>query len=109
MLVIEMYVEFEHLLDEVEEVDRHVKLEGYYSKSDKEFEDTYEFIDDNENDDQLDHNMEADVEDVANILTNQFPFEEPHFMTNFDFEALNALEFPEFVNPIVIANGEFAI
>ncbi|MED6210284.1 hypothetical protein PIB30_062735 [Stylosanthes scabra] len=64
-------------------------VEGYYGDSEEEFEGKYE-IDDANEEDVLEHDMESDVEDVANALANELPFQEPSFMRVLDEEALKA-------------------
>ncbi|MED6160369.1 hypothetical protein PIB30_050879 [Stylosanthes scabra] len=99
--VIELYVEFEQIpyVDgAVEEVQPDLAFEGYYSDKEEEFEDNYEIQDPNE-EDVLDHDMESDVADVANALTNEVPFQEPSFMRVLDEDVLNAPEFAKDMNP----------
>ncbi|MED6107181.1 hypothetical protein PIB30_011751 [Stylosanthes scabra] len=105
--VIELYVEFEpipYVVGTIEEVQPDLAFEGYYSDNEEEFEGNYE-IDDANEEDVLEHDMESDVEDVANALANELPFQEPSFMRVLDVEALKAPEFAEDMNP----SGEFAI
>ncbi|MED6216734.1 hypothetical protein PIB30_010481 [Stylosanthes scabra] len=71
--VIELYVEFKqisYVVGGVKEVQPDLAFEGYYSDSEEEFEGNYEIQDANE-EDVLKHDMESDVEDVANALANE--------------------------------------
>ncbi|MED6167861.1 hypothetical protein PIB30_006832 [Stylosanthes scabra] len=99
--MVEKYVEFEqipYVVGAVEEVRPDLVFEGYYSDSEEEFEGNYE-IDDANEEDVLQHDMESDVEDVANALANELHFQEPSFMRVLDEEALKAPEFAEDMNP----------
>ncbi|MED6210974.1 hypothetical protein PIB30_069247 [Stylosanthes scabra] len=98
--VVELYVEFEqisYVVGVVNEVQLDFAIEGYYSDSEEEFEGTYE-IDDGNEEDVLEHDMESDVEDVANALANELSFQEPSFMRVLDEKALKAPEFAEDMN-----------
>ncbi|RYR24818.1 hypothetical protein Ahy_B02g058362 [Arachis hypogaea] len=80
--------------------------------SEKEFESNYEVVDSGVDEDQADGTMEADVADVANVLTNQHPFEEPTFMRSLDLEAMHAPKFPQYINVAelpVVTDGEFTV
>ncbi|MED6121770.1 hypothetical protein PIB30_033287 [Stylosanthes scabra] len=99
--VVELYVEFEqipYVIGAVEEVQPDLAIEGYYSDSEEEFEGTY-VIDDANEEDVPEHDMESDVEDVANVLANELPFQEPSFMCVLDEEAMKEPEFAEDMNP----------
>ncbi|MED6183271.1 hypothetical protein PIB30_036350 [Stylosanthes scabra] len=99
--VVELYVEFEqipYVVGAVEEVQPDLAIEGYYSDSEEEFEGTY-VIDDANEEDVSEHDMESDVEDVANALANELPFQEPSFMRVLDEEAMKEPEFAEDMNP----------
>ncbi|MED6217956.1 hypothetical protein PIB30_022574 [Stylosanthes scabra] len=111
--VVELYVEFEqipYVVGAVEEIQPDFAFEGYYIDSEEEFEGNYEIHDANE-EDVLEHDMKSDVDDVANALANELPFQEPFFMRVLDEETLKALEFAEDMNPgpTFVPGGEFAI
>ncbi|MED6198647.1 hypothetical protein PIB30_068465 [Stylosanthes scabra] len=55
--------------------------------------------------------MESDVEDVANALANELPFQEPSFMRVLDEEAMKEPKFAEDMNPgpTFVPGREFAI
>ncbi|MED6120247.1 hypothetical protein PIB30_019230 [Stylosanthes scabra] len=111
--VVELYVEFEqipYVVGAVEEVQPDLAIEGYYSDSEEEFEGTYE-IDDANEEDVPEHDMESDVEDVANAIANELLFQEPSFMRVLDEEAMKEPEFAEDMNPgpTFVPGGEFAI
>ncbi|MED6108213.1 hypothetical protein PIB30_021508 [Stylosanthes scabra] len=78
--------------------------DGYYSDSEEEFEGNYE-IDYANEEDVPEHDMESDVEDVANALANELHFQEPSFMPTLDEKALKAPEFAEDMNPEKGRNG----
>ncbi|MED6182505.1 hypothetical protein PIB30_028998 [Stylosanthes scabra] len=105
---VELYVEFEQI--PYVEVQPDLAIEGYYSDSEEEFEGTYE-IDDANEEDVPEHDMESDVEDVANALANELPFQEPSIMRVLDEEAMKEPEFAEDMNPgpTFVPGGEFAI
>ncbi|MED6193987.1 yls2-like [Stylosanthes scabra] len=99
--VIDLYVEFEqipYVVGEVEEAQPDLAFDGYYSDSEEEFEGNYEMDDENE-EDVLEHDTESEVEDVANALANELPFQEPSFMRVLDENAMKAPEFAEDMNP----------
>ncbi|MED6107424.1 hypothetical protein PIB30_013781 [Stylosanthes scabra] len=101
--VVELFVEFEqipYVVGAVEEVQPDLAIEGYYSDSEEEFEGTFEIDDANEKD-VPEHDMESDVEDVANALANELPFQEPSFMRVLDEEAMKEPEFAEDMNIIL--------
>ncbi|RYR72759.1 hypothetical protein Ahy_A02g006972 [Arachis hypogaea] len=77
----------------------------YNSDSEEEFEINYEVVDPNGDEDQCDDTMAPNVTDVANILANEVPFEEPSFMRVLDLEAMHAPKFPDYMS----ADGEFAV
>ncbi|MED6190368.1 hypothetical protein PIB30_105168 [Stylosanthes scabra] len=111
--VIELYVEFEqipYVVEAVEEAQPDLAFDGYYSNNEEEFEGNYEMDDANE-EDVLEHDTESEVEDVANALANEMPFQEPSFMRVFNEDAMNAPEFAEDMNPgpIYVLGGEFVI
>ncbi|MED6111593.1 hypothetical protein PIB30_053608 [Stylosanthes scabra] len=92
--MIELYVEFEQIpygVGAAEEAQPELTFDGYYSDSEEEFEDNYEMDDANE-EDVLEHDTESEVEDVANALANELPFQEPSFM-----------------RPTYVPGGEFVI
>ncbi|XP_025612015.1 uncharacterized protein [Arachis hypogaea] len=56
--------------------------------------------------------MNADVTEVANVLANQQPFQEPSFMRSLDLEAMHAPEFPQYMNAVelpIVMDGEFTV
>ncbi|MED6201955.1 hypothetical protein PIB30_100422, partial [Stylosanthes scabra] len=84
--VIELYVEFEqipYVVRAVEEAQPDLAFDGYYSHSEEEFEGNYE-MDDANQEDVLGHDTESEVEDVANALANEMPFQAPSFMRVLD-------------------------
>ncbi|XP_016169132.2 uncharacterized protein LOC107611751 [Arachis ipaensis] len=103
---IELYIEFEQF-----EVDRNIEVEDYDSGSDEDFESNYEIVGPGENEDGADGPMNPDVAEVANALANSLPFQEPSFMRSLDLEAMNAAEFPQYMNAElpVVADGEFTV
>ncbi|MED6171833.1 hypothetical protein PIB30_044474 [Stylosanthes scabra] len=111
--VIELYGEFEqipYVIGAVEEAQPDLAFDGYYSDSEEEFEGNYEMDDANE-EDVLEHVSESEVEDVANALANELPFQEPSFMRVLDEDAMKAPEFAKDMNPgpTYVPDGEFAI
>ncbi|MED6201858.1 hypothetical protein PIB30_099314, partial [Stylosanthes scabra] len=109
--VIELYVEFEqvpYVVGAVEEAQPDLAFDGYYSDSEEEFEGNYEMDDANE-EDELEHDMDSDVGDVANALANELPFQEASFMRVLDEEAIKEPEFAEDMNPgpTYVPGGEF--
>ncbi|MED6186451.1 hypothetical protein PIB30_066829 [Stylosanthes scabra] len=56
-------------------------------------------MDDANQEDVLEHDTMSEVEDVANALANEMPFQEPSFMRVLDEDAMNAPEFAEDMNP----------
>ncbi|MED6209340.1 hypothetical protein PIB30_053700 [Stylosanthes scabra] len=99
--VIELYVEFEqvpYVVGAVEEAQPDLAFDDYYSDSEEEFEGNYE-MDDANQEDVLEHDTKSEVEDVANALANEMPFQEPSFMRVLDEDAMNAPEFAEDMNP----------
>ncbi|RYR21034.1 hypothetical protein Ahy_B03g066271 [Arachis hypogaea] len=107
MSCIELYIEFEQ-----SEADRNIELEDYDSDSEEEFESHYEIVGLGEEEDEADGTINADVAEVANVLTNQQPFQEPSFMRSLDLEAMHALEFPQYMNAAelpVVMDGEFTV
>ncbi|KAL4330035.1 hypothetical protein AHAS_Ahas13G0359800 [Arachis hypogaea] len=109
--VIELYVEFEQLPNTVEEHDHDFNWKSYNGDSEEEYEGNYDFIDLNADEEQEDCTVESDMEDVANALASEHPFEEPSFMCALDLDAMNASEFSEYANvdPPVVVDGEFVI
>ncbi|RYQ83984.1 hypothetical protein Ahy_B10g102875 [Arachis hypogaea] len=106
MSCIEMYIEFEQ-----SEANRNIELEDYNSDSEEEFKSHYEIVGLGEEEDEADGTMNADVAEVANVLANQQPFQEPSFMRSLDLEAMHAPEFPQYMNaklPVVV-DGEFMV
>nr|XP_025685558.1 uncharacterized protein LOC112786393 [Arachis hypogaea] len=103
---IELYIEFEQ-----SEADRNIELEDYDSDSEEDFESNYEIVGPGEDEDGADGTMNADVAEVANSLANSLPFQEPSFMRSLDLEAMNAPEFPQYMNAElpVVADGEFMV
>ncbi|XP_057733989.1 uncharacterized protein LOC130949227 [Arachis stenosperma] len=103
---IELYIEFEQF-----EADRNIELEDYNSDSEEDFKSNYEIIGPGEDKDGADGTMNADVAEVANALANSLPFQEPSFMRSLDLEAMNAPEFPQYMNAElpVVADGEFTV
>ncbi|RYR21106.1 hypothetical protein Ahy_B03g066363 [Arachis hypogaea] len=97
---IKLYIEFEQ-----SEADRNIEREDYNIDSGKKFESNYEIVGPDGDEDQGNDTMEANVIDVANVLGNEHPFEEPSFMRTFNLEAMHAPEFPKYMN----ADGEFAV
>ncbi|RYR61447.1 hypothetical protein Ahy_A04g018628 [Arachis hypogaea] len=107
MSCIELYIEFEQ-----SKADRNIELEDYDSDSKEEFESHYEIVGLGEEEDEADGTVNANVAEVANVLANQQPFQEPSFMRSLDLEAMYASEFPQYMNaaelPIVM-DGEFTV
>ncbi|RYR65713.1 hypothetical protein Ahy_A03g011641 [Arachis hypogaea] len=103
---IEVYVEFEQ-----SKADQNIKRKDYNSDSEKEFESNYEVVGPDGDEDQSDGTMAPTVTDLANALTNEYPFEEPSFMRVLDLKAMHTTEFPEYMNAEipVVADGEFAV
>ncbi|XP_072066836.1 uncharacterized protein [Arachis hypogaea] len=108
--VIELYVEFEELV-EVNLPKPNIDWTVYNTESEEEFEGTYHIVGPVEDVNEDDIIVEPDVADVTNALTSQHLSREPSFMHALDLDAMNAPEFPEFVNtnPVVVTNGEFVI
>ncbi|RYR29573.1 hypothetical protein Ahy_B01g054003 [Arachis hypogaea] len=96
----ELYIEFEQ-----SEADQHIERKNYNSDSEEEFENNYEVVGPDGDEDQGDDTMEVNVTDVANALANQYPFEELSFMRALNLKAIHASEFLEYMN----ADGEFAV
>ncbi|RYR74231.1 hypothetical protein Ahy_A02g008870 [Arachis hypogaea] len=86
-------------------------IEFYNGDSEEEYEGNYDFVDPNADKEQEDSTVESDVEDIANALASEHPFEEPSFMCSLDLDAMNAPEFPEYANadPPMVIDGEFVI
>ncbi|MED6114284.1 hypothetical protein PIB30_078839, partial [Stylosanthes scabra] len=96
-------IEFEqipYVVGVVEEAQPDLAFDGYYSDSEEEFEGNYEMDNANE-EDVLEHDTESEVEDVANALANELPFQEPSFMRVLDEDAMKAPEFAEDKNPTI--------
>ncbi|XP_016192223.1 uncharacterized protein LOC107633102 [Arachis ipaensis] len=108
--VIELYVEFEELV-EVNLPKPNIDWTVYNTESEEEFEGTYHIVGPVEDVNEDDIIVEPDVADVTNALTSQHLSREPSFMHALDLDAMNAPEFPEFVNtnPVVVTDGEFVI
>ncbi|RYQ81084.1 hypothetical protein Ahy_Scaffold1g107090 [Arachis hypogaea] len=106
ILFIELYIEFEQF-----EADRNILREDYNSDNEEEFENNYEVISPNGDEDQGEGTMAPNVIDVANALANEVPFEEPSFMRVLDLEIMHAPEFLEYMSAEVsiVADGEFAV
>ncbi|RYR21784.1 hypothetical protein Ahy_B03g067102 [Arachis hypogaea] len=96
--VIELYVEFDQLPNTVEQHDHDFDWKSYNGDSEEEYEGNYDFVEPNADEEQEDCTIESDVEDVANALASEHPFEEPSFMRALDLDAMNAPEFSEFAN-----------
>ncbi|XP_016191847.1 uncharacterized protein LOC107632694 [Arachis ipaensis] len=109
--VIELYVEFDQLPNTVEQHDHDFDWKSYNGDSEEEYEGNYDFVEPNADEEQEDCTIESDVEDVANALASEHPFEEPSFMRALDLDAMNAPEFSEFANadPPMVEDGEFVI
>ncbi|MED6189080.1 hypothetical protein PIB30_092211 [Stylosanthes scabra] len=99
-----------YVIGAVEEAQPDLAFDGYYSDNEEEFEGNYEMDDANE-EDVLEHDTESEVEDVANALANELPFQEPSFMRVLDEDAMKAPEFAEDMNPgpTYGPGGKFAI
>ncbi|XP_015939634.1 uncharacterized protein LOC107465153 [Arachis duranensis] len=108
--VIELYVEFEELV-EVNLPEPNIDWTVYNTESEEEFEGTYHIIGPVEDVDEDDIIVEPDIAEVTNALTSQHLSREPSFMHALDLDAMNAPEFPKFVNadPVVVTDGEFVI
>ncbi|RYQ98726.1 hypothetical protein Ahy_B07g086487 isoform C [Arachis hypogaea] len=98
-------MEFDQLPNTVEQDDHDFDGKSYNGDSEEEYEGNYDFVDPNADEEQEDCTIESDIEDVANALAREHPFEEPSFMRALDLDAMNAPEFPEYAN----ADGEFVI
>nr|XP_025703107.1 uncharacterized protein LOC112803867 [Arachis hypogaea] len=104
---IELYVEFEQ-----SETDRNILRKDYNSDSEEEFENNYEFVAPNGDEDQGDGTMAPDVTEVANALANEVPFKEPSFMRVLNLEAMHVPEFPEYMTAAeipIVEDGEFRV
>ena len=97
MSVIELYVEFEELV-EVDLPEANIDWTVYNSESEEEFEGTYHIVGPTEEVGEDDIIVESNVADVPNALASQYPSRESSFMHSLDVDAMNAPEFPEFVN-----------
>ncbi|RYR51317.1 hypothetical protein Ahy_A06g026335 [Arachis hypogaea] len=104
MSCIELYIEFEQ-----SEADRNIELEDYNSESEDEFESNYEIVSPGEDEEAAVGAMNANVAEVANVLANPHPFQEPYFMRSLDLGAMQ--EFSQYMNPAppVVADGEFTV
>ncbi|RYR16367.1 hypothetical protein Ahy_B04g073370 [Arachis hypogaea] len=109
--IIELYVEFDQLPNTMEQYDHDFDWESYNGDSEEEYEGNYYFVDPNADEEQEDCTIESDVEDVANALASEHPFEEPSFMRALDLDAMNTPEFSEYANadPPMVKDGEFVI
>ncbi|XP_057746344.1 uncharacterized protein LOC130965592 [Arachis stenosperma] len=103
---IELYVEFEQ-----SEADRNILREDYNSDSEEEFESNYEVVGPDGDEVQGDGAMAPDMSDVATVLANDVPFEEPSFMRVLDLEAMHVPEFPDYINAEIpfLVDGEFVV
>ncbi|RYQ81082.1 hypothetical protein Ahy_Scaffold1g107089 isoform A [Arachis hypogaea] len=108
---IELYIAFEQY-----EADRNILWEDYNSDNEEEFENNYEVVSPNVDEDQGEGTVAPNVIDVANALANELPFEEPSFMRVLDLEVMHAPEFSEYMSATaivaevsIIADGEFAV
>ncbi|RYR43476.1 hypothetical protein Ahy_A08g039884 [Arachis hypogaea] len=114
---IELYVEFEQ-----SEADRNILREDYNSDSEEEFENNYEVVGPDGDEDQGDGAVTPDMSDVANALANEMSFQEPSFMRVLDLKAMHVPEFPDYTSADTmfcmavvvaeipfIADGEFAV
>ncbi|RYQ99389.1 hypothetical protein Ahy_B07g087338 [Arachis hypogaea] len=85
---------------------------GYNSKNEEEFEGNYQILGPNEDGDEEDIMVDTDVTDVANVLADRHPFEEPSFMHTLNLDAIHALEFLEYFNSreaMIVAIKEYTI
>ncbi|RYR60950.1 hypothetical protein Ahy_A04g018038 [Arachis hypogaea] len=99
-----MYIENRHRISCIE-------LYIEFDDSEEDFESNFEIIGPGEDKDGADDTMNADVAEVANALANSLPFQEPSFMWSLDLEAMQALEFSQYMNaelPAVV-DGEFTV
>ncbi|XP_015963422.1 uncharacterized protein LOC107487318 [Arachis duranensis] len=108
--ILELYVEFEELV-EVDLPEANIDWTVYNSESEEEFEGTYHIVGPTEEVGEDDIIVESNVADVANALASQYPSREPSFMHALDVDAMNAPEFPEYINsnPVVVSDGEFVV
>ncbi|RYR15187.1 hypothetical protein Ahy_B04g071912 [Arachis hypogaea] len=77
--------------------------------SEEEFENNYEIVGPDENEDQADGTIEVEV---ANTLANQHLFEKLSFMHVLDLEAMHAPQFPKYMNAAehpIVTDGEFVV
>ncbi|QHO03276.1 uncharacterized protein DS421_13g430890 [Arachis hypogaea] len=95
--ILELYVEFEELV-EVDLLEANIDWTVYNSESEEEFEGTYHIVGPTEEVGEDDIIVESNVADVANALASQYPSIEPSFMHALDVDAMNAPEFPEYIN-----------
>ncbi|RYR37088.1 hypothetical protein Ahy_A09g042012 [Arachis hypogaea] len=93
-----MYVVDEGKLVEVDLPEANINWTVYNAKSEEEFEGTYHIVGLTEEVGEDDIIVESNVTDVTNALASQHPSREPSFMHALDVDAMNALEFPEYIN-----------
>ncbi|RYQ93406.1 hypothetical protein Ahy_B09g099684 [Arachis hypogaea] len=103
--VIELYVEFEKLV-EVDLPEPNIDWTVYNTESEEEFGGTYHIVGPAEDVDECDIIVEPEVVDMTNALTRQHPSREPSFMHVLD---LAAVKDQNFLNPVVLTDGEFVI
>ncbi|RYQ94603.1 hypothetical protein Ahy_B08g089544 [Arachis hypogaea] len=90
---IELYIEFEQ-----SEAYRNILREDYNSDSEEEFENNYEVVGLDGDEDEGDGLMAPNVTDMANTLANEEPFEEPSFIRVLDLDAMHVPEFLEYMS-----------
>ncbi|RYR08006.1 hypothetical protein Ahy_B05g075529 [Arachis hypogaea] len=104
---ISLYIEFEQSAEDLD-----IELEDYNSDGEEEFESNYEVVDSGVDEGQDDNTMATDVADVANVLANQHPFEEPTFMQLLNLEVMHAPEFSQYINTAefpILTDGKFTM
>ncbi|RYR61903.1 hypothetical protein Ahy_A04g019150 [Arachis hypogaea] len=108
--VIELYVEFEELV-EVDLPEANIDWTVYNTESKEKFEGTYHIVGLTEEVGEDDIIAESNIADVANARASQNPSREPSFMHALDLNAMNASEFPEYVNsdPVIVTDDEFVV
>ncbi|XP_057734129.1 uncharacterized protein LOC130949421 [Arachis stenosperma] len=115
--MIELYAEFEQQsglgavgeevnVNELGDID----WEEDNNDSEEEFEANYEVDDENDDGDLVGN---PEVQNEANAIVSQHPFDVSSFMRTLDLEAIHVLEFPEYANTgegnTVVEDGEFSV
>ncbi|RYQ92446.1 hypothetical protein Ahy_B09g098676 [Arachis hypogaea] len=108
--VLKLYVEFEELV-KVDLPEANIDWTIYNTESEEEFEGTYHIVGPTEEVGDDDIIVESNVADVTNALMSQHLSREPSFLSALNVDAMNAPEFPKYINsnPVVVTNGEFVV